>query len=239
MMPFGCRIVLVYRQEVCVMIQILIVEDEKPISEFMRLALSKAGYRCSCVYDGVAAADLLERETFDLVLLDVMLPGVDGFSLMEYIRPTGTPVIFITAKNAVTDRVRGLRMGAEDYIVKPFEVLELLARVDVVLRRYQKTQTQFDLGEIHIDLQAMQVLRAGEPVSLTPKEYELLLLFVRNPGVALYRETIYERVWNEEFPYGSKTVDLHVQRLRRKIGWEDRIKSVNKVGYRLDTEGLV
>ena len=221
------------------MIQILIVEDEKPISEFMRLALSKAGYRCSCVYDGVAAADLLERETFDLVLLDVMLPGVDGFSLMEYIRPTGTPVIFITAKNAVTDRVRGLRMGAEDYIVKPFEVLELLARVDVVLRRYQKTQTQFDLGEIHIDLQAMQVLRAGEPVSLTPKEYELLLLFVRNPGVALYRETIYERVWNEEFPYGSKTVDLHVQRLRRKIGWEDRIKSVNKVGYRLDTEGLV
>lgn len=216
------------------MIRILIVEDEKPISAFIQLSLKKAGYHCTCVYDGVAAADLLEKETFDLILLDVMLPGVDGFSLMEYIRPSGTPVIFITAKNAVSDRVKGLRMGAEDYIVKPFEVLELLARVDVVLRRYNKTQTSFQIGDLSIDLQAMRVQRNGQEISLTKKEYDLLLLFARNPGVALYRETIYERVWNEEFPYGSKTVDLHVQRLRKKVGWEDKLRAVNKVGYRLE-----
>ena len=216
------------------MIRILIVEDEKPISDLIRISLHKAGYHCRCVFNGTDAADIIERESFDLVLLDVMLPGVDGFELMEYIRPTGTPVIFITAKNAVSDRVRGLRMGAEDYIVKPFEILELLARVDVVLRRFNKTQTSFTFEDLTIDLQAMRVIKSGQEISLTPKEYDLLLLFARNPGVALYRETIYQRVWNEEFPYGSKTVDLHVQRLRKKVGWEDKLRSVNKVGYRLE-----
>lgn len=216
------------------MIRILIVEDEKPIAELIRLSLRRAGYHCQCVYDGLSAADVLERERFDLVLLDIMLPGVDGFSLLEYIRPTGTPVIFLTAKNAINDRVRGLRMGAEDYIVKPFEVLELLARVDVVLRRYHKTSDTLDIGGLHIDQQAMQVTRDGAPIALTKKEYDLLLLFARNPGVALYRETIYERVWKEDFPYGSKTVDLHVQRLRKKVGWETRLRAVNKVGYRLE-----
>ena len=216
------------------MIRILIVEDEKPIAELIRLSLRRAGYHCQCVYDGLAAADVLERERFDLVLLDIMLPGVDGFSLLEYIRPTGTPVIFLTAKNAVNDRVRGLRMGAEDYIVKPFEVLELLARVDAVLRRYHKTSDTLDIGGLHIDQQAMQVTRDGAPIALTKKEYDLLLLFARNPGVALYRETIYERVWKEDFPYGSKTVDLHVQRLRKKVGWETKLRAVNKVGYRLE-----
>ena len=216
------------------MIRILIVEDEKPIAELIRLSLRRAGYHCQCVYDGLAAADVLERERFDLVLLDIMLPGVDGFSLLEYIRPTGTPVIFLTTKNAVDDRVRGLRMGAEDYIVKPFEVLELLARVDVVLRRYHKTSDTLDIGGLHIDQQAMQVTRDGAPIALTKKEYDLLLLFARNPGVALYRETIYERVWKEDFPYGSKTVDLHVQRLRKKVGWETKLRAVNKVGYRLE-----
>ena len=205
------------------MIRILIVEDEKPIAELIRLSLRRAGYHCQCVYNGLAAADVLERERFDLVLLDIMLPGVDGFSLLEYIRPTGTPVIFLTAKNAVNDRVRGLRM-----------VLELLARVDVVLRRYHKTSDTLDIGGLHIDQQAMQVTRNGAPIALTKKEYDLLLLFARNPGVALYRETIYERVWKEDFPYGSKTVDLHVQRLRKKVGWETKLRAVNKVGYRLE-----
>ncbi len=216
------------------MIHILVVEDEKPISNLIRLSLKKAGYLCTCVYDGSEAADLLEKQSFDLVLLDVMLPGIDGFSLMEYIRPTGIPVIFLTAKNAISDRVRGLNMGAEDYLVKPFEVLELLARVNVVLRRYNKTAAEIRVGGLVIDTQAMLVSRDGETISLTPKEYELLLLFARNPGIALYRETIYERVWKEDFPYGSKTVDLHVQRLRKKLGWEDILHAVPKVGYRLE-----
>ena len=216
------------------MIRILIVEDEKPISNLIRLSLKKAGYDCSCAFDGAEAADILEKERFDLILLDVMLPEIDGFSLMEYIRPMGIPVIFLTAKNAVSDRVKGLELGAEDYLVKPFEIIELLARVNVVLRRYHKTETELRVGGLVIDTQAMLVSRDGVNIALTPKEYELLLLFARNPGIALYRETIYERVWNEEFPYGSKTMDLHVQRLRKKLGWEELLHAVPKVGYRLE-----
>lgn len=215
------------------MIRILIVEDEKPISDLIRLSLSKAGYVCSCAYDGAEAANILETAQFDLVLLDVMLPGVSGFELLEYIQPTGTPVIFITAKNSVDDRVRGLRMGAEDYIIKPFEVMELLARVEVVLRRYQKTEEVITVGDLVIDLRSIQVRRNGEVIDLTKKEWDLMLLFVQNPGAALYRETIYERVWGGEYPVGSRVVDLHIQRLRKKIGWEEKLHTVNRVGYRL------
>ena len=216
------------------MIRILIVEDERAIANLIRLSLSKAGYACTCAFDGAQAADLLEHGRYDLVLLDVMLPEIDGFTLMEYIRPMEIPVIFLTAKNAVADRVRGLRAGAEDYIVKPFEVVELLARVDVVLRRYQKNEAVLHVGGLDIDTYAMQVRRGKEVIGLTKKEYDLLLLFAQNPRRALYRETIYERVWGEEYQYGSKTVDLHVQRLRKKVGWEDRLQAVNKVGYRLE-----
>lgn len=216
------------------MIKILIVEDEKPISELIKLSLSKSGYNCDCVYDGMKAADALDEKVYDLVLLDVMLPQVDGFELMEYIRPLGVPVIFITAKNSVADRVKGLRMGAEDYIVKPFEVLELQARVDVVLRRYNKTDRVISIGGLTIDTQSMQVFRDESEIALTRKEFELLLLFSRNPGTALYRETIYERVWGGDYTCGSKTVDLHVQRLRKKVGWDKRLRAINKVGYRLE-----
>ena len=215
------------------MIRVLIVEDEKPISDLIKLSLTKAGYSCTCAYDGTTAANILEEEHFDLALLDVMLPEVSGFELMEYIQPTGTPVIFITAKNSVDDRVKGLRMGAEDYIVKPFEVMELLARVEVVLRRYQKTEDLLTVGELTIDMRYLQVQRNGETILLTKKEWDLMLLFAQNPGAALYRETIYERVWGGEYPVGSRVVDLHIQRLRKKIGWEDKLQTVNRVGYRL------
>lgn len=218
------------------MIKILIVEDEKPIANLIKLTLGKSAYNCECAYDGIKAADMLDENVYDLVLLDIMLPGADGFELLDYIRPLGVPVIFITAKNAVADRVKGLRMGAEDYIVKPFEVLELQARVDVVLRRYNKTQRLISIGGLTIDTQSMQVFRDtdGEEISLTRKEFEVLLLFARNPGTALYRETIYERVWGGDYTCGSKTVDLHVQRLRKKVGWENKLRAVNKVGYRLE-----
>ncbi len=216
------------------MIKILIVEDEKPISDLIKLSLTKAGYSCKCAYDGEEAADMLDSNVFDLVLLDVMLPKADGFEVMEYIAPLGIPVIFITAKNSVADRVKGLRMGAEDYIVKPFEVLELLARVDVVLRRYNKTDSVINIGGLVIDTVSMSATRDGTPIALTKKEYDLLLLFARNPRIALYRETIYERVWGGDFVYGTKTVDLHVQRMRKKVGWEGKLVAVNKVGYRLE-----
>ncbi len=180
------------------------------------------------------AADFLEKERTDLILLDVMLPKLDGFELMEYIRPLNIPVIFLTAKNAVDDRVKGLRMGAEDYIVKPFEIAELLARVEVVLRRYGRSEDLIQMDGLRIDVRSMRVERNGIEIALTPKEYELLLLFTRNPGMALYRETIYERVWGGELEFGSKTVDLHVQRLRKKVGWEKKLVAVSKVGYRLE-----
>lgn len=216
------------------MIQVLIVEDEKPISNLIRMSLTKEGYACTCAFDGMSAADILEEHRFDLILLDVMLPHVDGFELMEYIRPMEIPVIFITAKDSVTDRVKGLRLGAEDYIVKPFEIIELLARIDVVLRRYKKTEEILTVGGVEIDTRSMQVRRGGAEIQLTKTEYDLLLLFARNPRRALYRETIYERVWGGEFPYGSKVVDLQVQRLRKKLGWETELQAVNKVGYRLE-----
>lgn len=216
------------------MIEVLIVEDEKPISNLIRISLTKEGYSCTCAYDGNSAAGLLEKSRYDLVLLDVMLPHVDGFELIEYIKPLEIPVIFITAKDSVADKVKGLRLGAEDYISKPFEIIELLARIDVVLRRFQKSEMVLITGGLKIDTRSMQVWREGREISLTKTEYDLLLLFARNPRRALYRETIYEQVWGGEYPYGSKAVDLHVQRLRKKVGWERELQAVNKVGYRLE-----
>jgi DNA-binding response OmpR family regulator len=221
------------------LIDILIVEDDESISTLIKMSLRQLGYCCSCAFDGEEAANMLDEKSYDLILLDIMLPKADGFELLEYIRPMGTPVIFITAKNSVDDRVKGLRMGAEDYIVKPFEVIELQARVDVVLRRYNKTAKTIEIDGLSIDTESMQVSRGKAEIQLTPKEYDLLLLFARNPGKALYRETIYERVWGGELEYGSKTVDLHVQRLRKKVGWEKVLRAVNKVGYRLEIDNEI
>jgi DNA-binding response OmpR family regulator len=216
------------------MIRILAVDDEKPIANLIRISLKNVGYVCDVANDGNTALDMIDNNVYDLILLDIMLPEVDGFELMEYIRPLGIPVIFLTAKDALNDRVKGLRMGAEDYMVKPFEVAELIARVEVVLRRYKKTEDSFELNGLTVDAVSMVVKRDGKEINLTPKEFELLLLFLRTPNTALYRETIYEKVWGGELEYGSKTVDLHVQRLRKKAGLTKELKSVSKVGYRLD-----
>ena len=216
------------------MTKILIVEDEKPISKLIEMSLTSAGYACTCVYDGMAAADLLEEHRYDLVLLDIMLPGASGYELMDYIRPMDIPVIFLTAKTSVADRVKGLRLGADDYLGKPFEIIELLARVESVLRRYHKTEEVLEAGDLVIDVVSRVVKKNGEVVNLTKKEFDLLVMFVQNRNIALFREKIYEHVWESEYTGDSRTVDLHVQRLRRKVGWEDKIKSVYKVGYRLE-----
>ncbi len=216
------------------MITILIVEDELPISNLISVNLTESGYSCDVANDGMTAADLIEQNRYDLILLDIMLPKVSGYELMEYVRPTGTPVIFITAKNDVADRVKGLHLGADDYIVKPFEIVELLARVEAVLRRYHKSESKIEAGDILIDTQSRCVTKNGRQIDLTMKEYELLLLFVRNKNIALFRETIFERVWESEYLGDTRTVDLHVQRLRKKLGWERSIVAVYKVGYRLE-----
>lgn len=218
------------------MIRILIVDDEKPICDLIDLNLSSAGYHCTAVQDGLEAIDLIEKEEFDLVLLDIMLPGADGYDVMEYIRPLGIPVIFITAKHEVKNRVKGLKLGADDYLVKPFDVVELVARVEAVLRRYNKAEQRLVAGDVTVDVDARRVTRAGKPVELTNKEFGLLLLFMKNKNVALFRETLYEKVWEGEYFADSRTLDLHVQRLRKKLGWEHNLVAVYKVGYRLEVQ---
>lgn len=216
------------------MIRILIVDDEKPICDLIDLNLSSAGYECIAVQNGLEAIELIEQEEVDLVLLDIMLPGADGYDVMDYIRPTGIPVIFITAKHEVKNRVKGLKLGADDYLVKPFDVVELVARVEAVLRRYNKAEQRLIVGDVVVDLDAHCVKKAGRLIDLTNKEFGLLVLFMKNQNVALFRETLYEKVWEGEYFADSRTLDLHVQRLRRKLGWEHNLVAVYKVGYRLE-----
>ena len=216
------------------MIKILVVEDERPISDLIRMNLEDAGYQCTCALDGLTAADILETHTFDLVLLDIMLPKVDGYELFEYIKPTGTPVIFLTAKAGLNDRVKGLNLGAEDYIVKPFEIVELMARIQVVLRRYHKDATKLVFGDIVLNTENRTVCRTGQEIVLTPKEFTLLELLVRNKNMTLFRDKIYELVWENDSYGDTRTLDLHVQRLRKKLGLTEKLKTIYKVGYRLE-----
>lgn len=217
------------------MIKILIVEDEKAISDLIYMNLTDAGYQCTCAMDGMTACDLLEEHTYDLALLDIMLPEIDGYELLDYIRPLEIPVIFITAKAALKDRVKGLELGAEDYIVKPFEIVELLARVKVVLRRYHKLEDRIlEINGIRIDIEQRLVWKGQEEIELTPKEFELLLLFVRNQNITLFRDKIYESVWGTVFSGDTRTLDLHVQRLRKKLGLDSCLKTIYRCGYRLE-----
>jgi DNA-binding response OmpR family regulator len=216
------------------MIRILIIEDEKPISDLIRMNLQSAGYVCDCAFDGLEAEEKVENNRYDLILLDIMLPEANGYELMPFIQHYDTPVIFLTAKSSVEDKVKGLKLGADDYLVKPFEIIELLARVETVLRRYNLNQRTLEVGDLVIDTASRTVKKAGVEISLTKKEFELLLFFIRNKNIALYRDKIYEMIWESDYLGDSRTVDLHVQRLRKKLNWESRIASVYKVGYRLE-----
>lgn len=218
------------------MLKILIAEDEEPIANLIRMNLKRAGYQCIWAPTGEIAADMMETERPDLILLDIMLPGINGYELMEYARTLELPVIFLTALGSTENKVKGLKMGADDYLTKPFEIVELLARVEAVLRRYHKTETLLEVFDIVIDTASRTVLKKGEPVALTMKEFDLLLLLARNRNIALYRETIYETVWGGEYMGQSRTVDLHIQRLKKKLDWDTEISAVYKVGYRLEAE---
>ena len=215
------------------MIKILIVDDEEPIANLIRMNLVKAGYQCETAYDGEEAADKIENQSYDLILLDIMLPKLNGYEVLEYAKTVDIPVIFLTAMGDTEQKVKGLRLGAEDYIAKPFEIAELLARVETVLRRYKKTERKIRFLNIEVDTDSRTVLQNSVPVDLTMKEYELFLLFLRNKNRALYRETIYENVWGGEYSGTGRTVDLHVQRLKKKLGLEEHIVAIYKVGYRL------
>ncbi len=218
------------------MLKLLIVEDERMIADFIGCGLAEANFEYDCAYDGLSAADMIDQNRYDLILLDVMLPGVDGFELMRYIAPLGIPVIFLTAKAGVDDRVAGLRLGADDYIVKPFEMIELLARIDTVLKRYGKGSVELSLGDVSVNTRTRVVTRNGAAIALRAREYDLAVFLLRNRDLPLFRETIYERVWGGEFTGDTRTVDIHIRRLRQKLGWEDRLVTINRVGYKLNSK---
>ena len=173
--------------------KILIVEDDEAIANLIKINLIAEGYKCTCAYDGKTGADYIEKELFDLILLDIMLPEIDGYELLEYVKPIGTPVIFLTAKNGVDDRIKGLKLGADDYIVKPFQIGELLARVEALLRRYGKINNKITFADVEIDMVSRTVRKNGTLVNLTIKEFDLLLELIQNKNVALYREKLYEK----------------------------------------------
>ncbi len=214
--------------------KILIVEDERAISQLIKINLDDAGYLCHCSYNGIDAFEMINKESYDLILLDIMLPGISGYELMEYIRSYEIPTIFLTAKSETEEKVKGLKLGADDYMSKPFEIIELLARVEAVLRRNHKLSKHIHLFDIEIDLESRLVKKDKDIINLTAKEFDILLLFVRNKNIALYRERIYEIIWKDIYIGDSRTVDLHVQRMRKKLGLEDKIVPVYKIGYRLE-----
>ena len=214
--------------------RILIVEDDEAISNLLYMDLSDEGFGCSCAPDGKIAADILENKSFDLILLDIMLPEIDGYELLEYIKPMDIPVIFLTAKSAVKDRIQGLKLGADDYIAKPFQSGEVIARIEAVLRRYGRKSNELSFADVTLHLDSRKVYQGGKEVELTVKEFDLLAELIQNKNVAQYRSRLYEKVWNEPFAGDTRTLDTHIQRLRKKLGWEDYIKTVFRIGYRLE-----
>lgn len=214
--------------------RILIVEDDEPIRNLIAINLEMVGYQVIACADGLQALELLKTTKVDLVLLDVMLPGMDGFSLIQQIETDEVPVIFLTAKESVLDRVKGLRLGADDYIVKPFETIELIARIETTLRRYHKNSGTIQFRNIEVSLDQRIVKKDGVLIYLTAKEFDLFELFLQNKNIALTREQILEKVWGFDYLGLTRTVDIHVQRIRDKLDLKDNIKTVFKVGYRLE-----
>ena len=215
------------------MAEILIVEDEELINNLIKENLVLAGHVCTQVYDGQAALETIHNHTFDLILLDIMLPACSGYDILPKCKDI--PVIILTARDGVYDKVKGLNRGAEDYIVKPFDMLELIARVNVVLRRNAGNQKEiFQLGKLCVDLQSHKISLDGSEVLLTLKEYELLEYFIRNRNIALTRERLIEQVWGYDYEGDTRTVDVHVASIRRKLDLGKQLKTVYKLGYRLE-----
>lgn len=214
------------------MAEILIVEDEFSINELIRRNLTLTGHRCTQAYDGDKAIEILAERTFDLVILDIMLPGADGYQVFD--ETDGIPVIFLTAKSELSDKLRGLTKGADDYVTKPFQMLELAARVENVLKRTGKSEKCFKIDNVKLDFERRLIFVDEKPVDCTPKEYELFETLVKNRNIALSRERLLDLVWGYDFEGGTRTVDVHIQRLRSKLGLEKRIVTVYKLGYRLE-----
>ena len=218
------------------MIKILIVDDEESIRELIKMNLELAGYECYEAEDGDKAIEMFNSVKPDLVLLDIMLPIKNGYELAPIFVDKGVPVIFLSAKDATVDKVKGLKLGADDYITKPFESIELLARIESVLRRSNKGSNEFKYKNIVVNFDKREVLLDNTPVELTNKEFELLEIFIQNKNLALSREKLLELVWGYEFFGDTRTIDMHVQKLRHKLNLDDDIVTVYKYGYRFEVK---
>ena len=215
--------------------RILVVEDDKAISDFITINLQYTGYEYIVLSDGDEAALYLEQDhSFDLALLDVMIPGIDGFELMDYMKKYNIPVIYLTAKSDVSSKIQGLRGGAEDYIVKPFEVLELLVRIEKVLDRGGKLNSILHIKDITIDLENHNVNRCGQDITLKPLEFDLLVMLVKYKNRIIPRERLLNEIWGVDFIGGTRTVDVHIAQIRKKLNLHEELKSIPKIGYRLE-----
>lgn len=215
--------------------RILVIEDDTAISDLICMNLTVAGYEVLPVFDGTQVEKVIaEKGAFDLALLDVMLPGKDGFELMDTMKAYDIPVIYLTAKADVGSKIKGLRAGAEDYIVKPFEILELLVRVEKVLERTGKQKDELEVGDVLIQLSKHQVMKNEKIVRLKPLEYDLLVLLAKNKNVAFTRDQLLNQVWGSDYLGETRTIDVHIGQLRKKLGLSDVIKTIPKIGYRLE-----
>lgn len=213
---------------------ILVVEDDESIARMIEATLTIGGYSSRICGDGLSALGEINSGQYDLVLLDIMLPKMDGFQVFENKTDETTPVIFLTAMGDVPNKVRGLKMGAEDYIVKPFEAVELLARIEVALRRTHKKSATLTYRDIIVETNKHEVTQGGSPVVLTPKEFDLLVFFLSNIDLALTREQLLSQVWGYSYIGETRTVDTHVQQLRKKLKLHGLLVTIPRLGYRLE-----
>ena len=215
--------------------RILIVEDDHAISDAVALNMQFVGYDYMVFDDGAkAAAYLADDHAFDLALLDIMLPGIDGFELFSYMEKYNIPVIYMTAKTDSASEIKGLRDGAEDYIVKPFDMLTLMVRIEKVLRRTGKLNTIYRVRDIEVNSETRIVMKSGAPVELQPMEFDVLLLLLKNKNLTVSREQLLSEVWGYDYIGESRAVDVKISAIRRKLDLGDAIKSIPKLGYRLE-----